>query len=241
MDIDYETVRSARTTFGLFVERDRRVVVRAPDAATDEEVARFVGRKKLWLYQKLRGEQKYDPERQGAKPAVSGTSMLYLGQTYPLDVVDEPVRGLRFDGRFVVQRSTPARTAALVRSWYRDRAREVVVPLVEAMADRLGVAYQRVSIVDLQYRWGSCTEAGALLFNWRLVQAPLLVVKYVVAHELAHIIEPNHSAAFWQVVGVQAPHHERARQWLREHGDELEATVGDPARVSEPAGDWLTS
>lgn len=241
MHIDYETVRSDRTTFGLFVERDRRVVVRAPRAATDEEVARFVGRKKLWLYQKLRGVQKYDPERQARRPVVSGTSLLYLGQTYPLDVIDEPVRGVRFDGRFVVQRSTPERTAAVVQAWYRARAREQIVPVAEAMAARLGVAYRRIQIADLQYRWGSCTETGTLLFNWRLVQAPPSVVAYVVAHELAHLIEANHSAAFWLVVGVQAPDYERARRWLREHGDELEATLGDPSRVSEPAGGWFTS
>lgn len=222
MQIDYETVRSDRKTFGLFVERDRRVVVRAPDAATDEEVARFVGRKKLWLYQKLRSEQKYDPERQAAKAAVSGTSLLYLGQTYPLDVVDEYVRGVRFNGRFVVQRAPAVQTAARVQAWFRARAREHIVPLVEAMAGRLGVEYERVVIADLQYRWGSCTNAGSLLFNWRLVRAPLHVVKYVVAHELAHLIEPNHSPEFWGIVSVQAPHAETARRWLRERGHELE-------------------
>ena len=62
-------------------------------------------------------------------------------------------------------------------------------------AQALGVAYQEANITDGHYRWGSCTPNGNLNFNWRLIKAPLFVIDYVIAHELAHLIEPNHNAA----------------------------------------------
>lgn len=74
-------------------------------------------------------------------------------------------------------------------------------------------------ISNMKYRWGSCTPHKNLNFNWRLVKAPMHVIDYVVVHELAHILEHNHSPRFWQHIRTQIPRFELSKDWLKRHGE----------------------
>lgn len=88
-------------------------------------------------------------------------------------------------------------------------------------ADRLGVTFKSISMRNQTTRWGSCSTSGKLNYNWRLILAPPFVLDYVAAHEIAHLLEMNHSQAFWDVVTRTLPSMERGRDWLRDHGREL--------------------
>ena len=91
----------------------------------------------------------------------------------------------------------------------------------QAYAQALGVRVKRVSIRDQSSRWGSCTSAGSLSFSWRLILAPPFVLDYLAAHEVAHLVEMNHSARFWRVVAQVCPSVERAKTWLDTYGNDL--------------------
>jgi predicted metal-dependent hydrolase len=78
-----------------------------------------------------------------------------------------------------------------------------------------------VTIKEQKSRWGSCSRAGNLNFNWRLLLAPLPVLDYVLIHELAHLKELNHAPKFWRLVAAACPNYEAHRRWLREHGRTL--------------------
>ena len=88
-------------------------------------------------------------------------------------------------------------------------------------AQALGVRVRRLSIRDQSSRWGSCTSAGSLSFSWRLILAPPYVLDYLAAHEVAHLVEMNHSPRFWRVVAKVCDHVERAKTWLDTHGNDL--------------------
>jgi len=88
-------------------------------------------------------------------------------------------------------------------------------------ADALGVAIKRVSIRDPSSRWGSCSTTGVLSYSWRLIFAPPFVLDYLAAHEVAHLIEMNHSRRFWRVVEGICPHVARAKSWRDAHGPDL--------------------
>lgn len=92
-----------------------------------------------------------------------------------------------------------------------------MLPRVSLYAKRLGVEFKRARIVDNRYRWGSCTVRDNVNFNWRLIKAPMFVIDYVIIHELAHLIEANHTSLFWSVVSAQTASMEQARVWLREN------------------------
>jgi predicted metal-dependent hydrolase len=103
----------------------------------------------------------------------------------------------------------------------RRAARELVSMLVEEEAALLDVEVNRIQIRDQRTRWGSCSAAGNLSFNWRLVLAPFDVLDYVVVHEVCHLREPNHSRRFWKLVESRRPEWRDQKAWLDQHGPEL--------------------
>lgn len=105
-----------------------------------------------------------------------------------------------------------------LEAWLREAARFAIVAQVERRAVEMGLTYGKVAVRDQKTRWGSCSQAGNLNFNWRLVLAPPAVLDYVVVHELAHRVELNHSARFWRVVARHCPAMDEHRAWLRAHG-----------------------
>jgi predicted metal-dependent hydrolase len=108
-----------------------------------------------------------------------------------------------------------------VHDFLKREARKELHKASMAYADALGVRVKRVSIRDQSSRWGSCTSAGSLSFSWRLVLAPPHVLDYLAAHEVAHLVEMNHSPRFWRVVDRVCDHVERAKRWLDTHGNDL--------------------
>lgn len=111
----------------------------------------------------------------------------------------------------------PARVAGFLRA----EARRRIEVLVARHAEALGVAWRALRLKDTRTRWGSCAPDGTLAFSWRLVLAPGWVLDYVVAHEVAHLRELNHSPQFWDTVRLLTPNREAAVAWLRENGPAL--------------------
>ena len=112
-----------------------------------------------------------------------------------------------------------------MRDWYLARARKLLPPRVARHARQLGANFRQAKIVDSRYRWGSCTVNDNVNLNWRLIKAPMFVIDYVIVHELAHLIEANHTPRFWNIVRTQVPTAEKAKSWLREHGQLLEQDI----------------
>ena len=102
----------------------------------------------------------------------------------------------------------------------REAGRELEIASLK-FAAALGVAIRRVVVRDQSSRWGSCSTGGVLSFSWRLILAPGEVLDYLAAHEVAHLVEMNHSARFWRVVAKICPDHERAKAWLDANGGDL--------------------
>src|ERR1700732_2952070 len=108
-----------------------------------------------------------------------------------------------------------------VQDFLKREARKDLQKASTSYAQALGVKVRRLSIRDQSSRWGSCPPAGSLSFSWRLILAPPYVLDYLAAHEVAHLVEMNHSARFWQVVARVCGHVERAKTWLDTHGNDL--------------------
>lgn len=224
MNLEYEIIYSDRKTIRISVERDRSVIVRAPHGVSQRKISEAVESKRFWLYEKINHAQKYNQDSQERR-FISGTSLLYLGKEYRLDVTRESFDGVQFDDTFRISKSSLPQAAQLLRAWYFEEAEKNIVPKVGYYARQLGVSYNEVLISDLKYRWGSCTPKNNLNFNWRLIKAPMNVIEYVVVHELTHLLEPNHTIRFWSIVKAQRPHYLKAKEWLKEYGGLLEEKV----------------
>ena len=115
---------------------------------------------------------------------------------------------------------------AAITAFLKLAAREHLAERSDHHAAQLAVGYNRLVVRDTRSRWGSCSSSGALMYSWRLIMAPDAVSDYVAAHEVAHLVEMNHSAAFWAVVEGLCPDYRTHRLWLRENGGALHAVRG---------------
>jgi predicted metal-dependent hydrolase len=227
MELTYIIQKTAkRRKLTITVERNRSVVVHAPEGTSDEKIEQVVASKRQWIYEKIGHPQKYqDLPHPPGKELVSGESALYLGRQYRIEVVKTGLAEIQFAQRFLIPAAQTSKRAETLREWYIVKAKEKIVPRVEQHARQLGVDVAGVKIVDSRYRWGSCTLNNNVNFNWRLIKAPMFVIDYVIVHELAHLIEANHTPRFWNIVRAQAPTMEKAKAWLKEHGQLLEQAI----------------
>lgn len=227
MDLNYTIVRSTkRRKLTITVERDRSVVVHAPLGTSEEKIQQVVESRRQWIFEKTGHPQKYRsrPHAPG-KELVNGESALYLGRQYRIEVTDADQTEVQFDQRFLIPRAYAADRKETLREWYICRAKDKIIPRVARQARELGVSYTGARIVDNLYRWGSCTVNDNISLNWRLIKAPMFVIDYVIVHELAHLIEANHTPRYWNIVRAQTPTMEKAKAWLLQNGQLLEEEI----------------
>ncbi|MGQ7855794.1 M48 family metallopeptidase [Pedobacter sp. WC2501] len=221
MEVVYEIKFSKRKTLNITVERDRRIIVRAPDNLSLEKIEEIVQSKKQWLKEKINHTQKY-PVVTKPKEFTSGETLLYLGRNYQLSVTDELIDGIEFNQRFKISRNNQEEANKLFKKWYMHQALAKIEPLAKMYATNLGVKFNEFKTSEMKYRWGSCTPNNNIIFNWRIIKAPMYVLEYLVAHELVHLIEGNHTPRFWNILSIQVPNYERAKNWLKKNGHVLE-------------------
>lgn len=157
-------------------------------------------------------------------PAVAladGAALPLLGVEHRLRHQPEARRGVWIEGGVICVSGAAEHFRRRLGDWLKARAREEILARALPMANLLGVPLRRVTLRDTSSRWGSCSRTGDLSFSWRLVLAPADILNYVVAHETAHRLEMNHSAAFWRLVERLAPGARGHREWLRREGPGL--------------------
>jgi len=227
MQLNYNVVYSSRRkTLSITVERDRTVVVKAPTGTPAEKIQKAVESRKQWIYEKIHHEQKYrTPLHPPGKELVNGESLLYLGCSYQIELVDSVKDIALIENRFLVPAHQMQKRGTVFRKWYIQQAKEIILSRVQHYAERLGVSFNEAKIIDSKYRWGSCTTTDNLTFNWRLIKAPMFVIDYVVVHELAHFLESNHTPRFWGIIRSQIANMEKAKHWLKVHGEMLDQTL----------------
>ncbi len=227
MELNYSVVYSSnRKKLTITVERDRSVVVKAPMGTQTEKIRQIIESRKQWLYEKINYSQKYKPPlHPPGKELVNGESLPYLGRNYRLEIVDRDGLIQLSNNRFLVPQSNLDKRGSVFKDWYIQKANEKILPRVQFHADRLGVSFNLAKITDSKYRWGSCTPNDNVTFNWRLIKAPMAVIDYVIVHELAHLIEANHTPRFWNIIKSQIPNVEKTKQWLKDNGEMLEQAL----------------
>ena len=154
-------------------------------------------------------------------PFADGVEVPILGESHVIHHCPEGRRGVwRDSGRLNVS-GAAEHLSRRVHDWFRSEAPKVISPIAHAYAETLGQTVAAVSVRDTRSRWGSCSIDGRLSFSWRLLMTPVDVVHYVVAHEVSHLCELNHSARFWKTVDQLIEDRRTPTTWLNEHGGDL--------------------
>lgn len=208
--------RSARSRrFSLRVNRlDGRVTLTLPVRAREAEALAFAVTQEGWLRRAIAGLPVLAVVTFGTVLPVEGRM---------LTIAPGPGRVVRVAGDLLEVPGEAAQVGRRVGAFLKTLARTRLAAASDKYAVQVGRRFATLSLRDPRSRWGSCTEAGTLMYSWRLVMAPPEVLDYVAAHEVAHLVEMNHSADFWAVVARLRPDWKLQRDWLRRQGGALQA------------------
>jgi predicted metal-dependent hydrolase len=211
-----QIIRTRRRSIAIIIDREGKLIVRAPLQATEKQIRDFVEQKSAWIQSKQALAAARSPAP--AKKYVNGETFLFLGKAYPLAFVRRSPQPLVLNESFSLSMTFAAQAETIFTRWYQAQARRVLAERADWYARRMGVTYTKIRISSAETRWGSCSSRGTLSFTWRLVMAPLPVIDYVVVHELAHLVERNHGTKFWAQVQLILPDYRLQSQWLKSNG-----------------------
>ena len=214
--IDYQLVRVRRRTIGMQVGTDG-LVVRASRWVTIRDVEDALRTHATWILRRL---AEWRDRRRDVLPLSwqQGAPLLYQGRDLTLAIHPARQPSIAADlVNIMIRHPAPhdeQAIAATVERWLREEALRFLTPRAAACAARIGAARPAVKLSSARGVWGSCNRKGEIRFSWRLIQLPPELAQYVVAHEVAHLVELNHSARFCAIVETLHRGHDAARRAL---------------------------
>lgn len=226
--VAYEFKRGQRRTIGFSVG-PHGLAVRAPKWVPLYEVDAAVREKSVWILRKLQeSRERHEKQAEHTMAWCDGAVMPYLGQTLVLQL--DPGHGFAAAGAelavsepipWILRLSLPNHASAdqirdMVQAWLMRRARQIFQERLDHFAPLLGVQWKKLALSNAGTRWGSARADGSIRLNWRLIHFSMSVIDYVVAHELSHLREMNHSPRFWDTVESVLPNYASLRQQLKD-------------------------
>ena len=205
--------------------RARRIILRLdhagealslvlPRGVSKAEGLAFAKQQEDWIRRRLSAV----PPRIRFEP---GARISILGREHEIRHNPFGRRGVWCESGVIWASGRPEHLPRRITDHLKQQARLVIAEKAREKAKSIDAKLGRISLRDTRSRWGSCSARGDVSFSWRLILAPEEVLDYVVAHEVAHLIEHNHSPEFWQLTARLTPHSQRAKAWLRANGNQL--------------------
>jgi len=211
-------IRSNRRTICLMIDSEGNLIVKAPIFTPIWIINKFISDKKSWVSKQI--EKKLKHIKKG-RTYTEEEEFLFLGKTYKLHFGNFNEVTFSNSGQLEFPSGLSFRIKKEIERVYINEAKELITKRVKYFADLMKLKFSSITFSDTKSKWGTCTHINNLQFNWRLVMTPLLVIDYVIIHELAHIKEKNHSRRFWSIVSLYKPAFRQHRKWLNENSHQL--------------------
>lgn len=212
-------IKSDRRKTTALKIKDGEVSIHIPKRLPLSIASDFVRQKTPWIQQKLQHQPSI-----AERHFISGESLLFLGQQFNFqlisnegsDTIIKTVEDIQLHGR--LNRLSKAAIRSRLITWYKQQATLYLSSRTAHYSAITGLKPRSITIKTYRSRWGSCGVYADIQFNWKLMLAPPQIIDYVIVHELCHIEQHNHSAAFWQLVKRHYPDFKTARLWLKNNG-----------------------
>ena len=215
---EIKITRSKRKSIAIAIKTDGSVEVRAPKYMPMFLINAFIKSKSDWIKERQSFLKKH---QKVVKTFEDGEKITYLGDNYLLALGNYTQVEIK-DKKLVFPIALRTRGKETLEKWYIKQAKHVIKTQLDFYSEKMDLSYKSVSFSDSKSKWGSCTHDNRLQFNWRLIMAPMIVIRYVIIHELTHTIHKNHSHSFWMKVSEQNPSYKQQIKWLKTHGDRLQ-------------------
>ena len=218
MQTEYILKRLSRRSISLHILESGALEVRAPRYIPEFIIRQFVASKQDWIN---KTKIKLSSLPTSRKPTYKEGDIFRMGGVaYALHITDGNAIVLT-QKRLFFPKKFLARPRYHMEVFCRKFAKQFLTKRLEFYAEKMGVKYKRISIRDTTSRWGSCSSTGTISFSYRLILAELVIIDYVVAHELAHVTHHHHKPAFWAHLSRFYPEYISAKTWLRREGHTL--------------------
>lgn len=206
-------IRTHRKTLAVCISPTGTVIVRAPISCDTARIFAFLQEKEAWI---LRQKSKKESLNALLPPQnLDGYAFSFLGKQTQIRLhTGKHIHYNESENTLLVPQTNATEK---VQKFLKESAKKVFAERTERLAQRMGARYQSVCITSAKTRWGSCSGKNAIRFSFRLVYAPVDVIDYVIAHELAHVKHKNHSKNFWREVEKYHPDFKAHRVWLKNH------------------------
>ena len=213
---DVEVVMSNRARLlGLRIDAKKRLpVLTVPKYCSKKQAVKFVTAQKDWIEEHL----KKIPQR---RPFEAGEKICLNGQELELKHCENLRAGVQIVGEYMLVSGEKAFFSRRVRDFVKEQAQKILYQMSIEKALKIGCKLNRVVIKDTKSRWGSCSSLNNINYNWRIALAPDETINYLMAHEVAHLKHPDHSADFWKTVKTLYAGASIGRAWLKKNGDQL--------------------
>lgn len=220
-DISYVLKRSNRKTISIYLERDSSITIIAPKETTINKIEKVIENKRPWIY-KSQSEFEILNRNRVKRDIVNGESYLYLGKYYKLKITSETNKPLYLQrGTFLLHQKHIPKARKHFIDFYKKKGIEHISHRVNYFKGKLDVDPENIKIMDLQNRWAS-RKNNNLYFHWKVSMAPLKIIDYLIVHELAHFMVPNHSNEFWKIVESILPDYLERENWLKINGANMD-------------------
>lgn len=206
-------VRARRMSISIEITKQGEVIVKAPVLAPKFLIDRFINEKKDWIEKSLAKVSTHVPKKRLYQ---EGEEFLFLGNFYSLHFYTG-IEIIAKDHTLYFPKALEFRIKKELENWYRKKAQEIIFERVAHWAEVMKATYKDIFLSDTSSKWGTCFADNTLQFNYRLIMAPLMVLDYVIIHELTHTTEKHHQDSFWRRVRLFTPAYKQHRKWLDQH------------------------
>lgn len=215
-NIRYKIKKSSRRKTTQIIVNRSNVQVISPLKKSERQIQNLVKQHSKWIYTKQLLAQEEKPFRLTFE---HGSRLPFFGRKYFLNV-KKTKKTESFslkNGEFVarVNKASKSRIQKLYLDWLKRKALPQLEKSVKKYAKKIGIIHSKILIKNQKNRWGSVSKNGTINFNQKLIRAPSKIVDYVAAHEVCHLRIPNHSPAYWKLLGSIMPDFNERKQWLR--------------------------
>ena len=189
------------------------ISINAPSFLSEIEICKFYNLNRSWIHNQIK-------QCAISKVVKDGLSIPVEGILYEI-VVKKSCFKIKFHEKQIFIPSNISNIGKEVQSFLQEYCRSIMTPILLKKSNLIRQKIKKISFKDTKSRWGSCSSAGSIMLNWRLIMAPPSVYNYVICHELAHLVHMNHGPLFWKLVQELSPNYSKDKEWLKKNGREI--------------------
>lgn len=208
-------IRTNRRSLSISISKTGELVVRAPRKLSMEYIMNFIKEKEKWIDKK---KKEITDNVANNKSVINYQSFLFCGKAYK-KIEQNGLKEIELTNNSIIFPKCEDKLSLIryAQNWYIGLSKDILKSRVEYFADLMQLNYNKIIIMDNKRRWGACTSSATLKFNYRLCMLPHKVIDYIIIHELAHLLEFNHSPRFYKVIESVMPDYKKYRNQLKSY------------------------